>query len=307
MDPIKAYLKDVRPIPLLSAEDEINLARKIRKGDSKARETMIRSNLRLVISIAKRYVNLGVSLSDLIEEGNIGLMKSVMKFDPDKGFRFSTYAAWWIKQSISRAIVDQGKLIRVPVYMNEEIFKYKKAIEGLTHKLKRKPSAGDIAKKLKVSAEKVREWENAIAKMSSLDAPIGEEGDGQVKDMIEDENLVGPDEQVEIFMNKERTTELLEMLDEREKKVINMRFGLLDGNAHTLAEIADELGVSRERIRQIEEATLKKIRHIIRNQKRGLGSESNKILKNFEEKEKPGKKSKPKKKERKIKKTTKKK
>ena len=139
MDPIKAYLKDVRPIALLTAEQELDLARKIQKGDKKAREMMIRANLRLVISIAKRYINLGVPLSDLIEEGNIGLMKSVEKYDPERGFRFSTYAAWWIKQGISRAIIDQGKMIRVPVYMNEEILKYKKVTESLTHKLKRKP------------------------------------------------------------------------------------------------------------------------------------------------------------------------
>ena len=147
VDPVKAYLKDVRPIPLLTPSEEIDLARKVQKGDKKARDRMIRANLRLVISIAKRYVNLGVPLSDLIEEGNIGLMKSVEKFDPDKGFRFSTYAAWWIKQGISRAIIDQGKMIRVPVYMNEEILKYKKVVEKLTHKLKRKPRIGEVAKK----------------------------------------------------------------------------------------------------------------------------------------------------------------
>src|SRR5882672_6445023 len=150
MDPIKAYLKDIRHIPLLNAKKEIELARLIEKGDKKAREEMIRSNLRLVISIAKRYNNLGIPLSDLIEEGNIGLMRAVDKFDPEKGFRFSTYAAWWIKQGISRSIIDQGKMIRVPVYMNEEILKYKKAIEALTHKLKRKPRVGEIAKKLQV-------------------------------------------------------------------------------------------------------------------------------------------------------------
>src|SRR6185295_7466274 len=189
-DPIKAYLKDVRPIPLLKAEEELDLARKIQKGDKKAREKMIKANLRLVISIAKRYTNLGVALSDLIEEGNIGLMKSVEKFDPEKGFRFSTYAAWWIKQGISRAIIDQGKMIRVPVYMNEEILKYKKCVEKLTHKLRRKPRNGEIAKSMKITVGKVGELEKSIAKMSSLDAPIGESGDGQVIDIIEDENII---------------------------------------------------------------------------------------------------------------------
>ncbi|HBR14799.1 MAG TPA: RNA polymerase subunit sigma [Candidatus Omnitrophica bacterium] len=267
MDSIKAYLKDVRPIPLLTAEEEIEYAKKIQKGDKEAREKMIRSNLRLVISIAKRYVNLGVSLSDLIEEGNIGLMKSVEKFDPTRGFRFSTYAAWWIKQGISRAIIDQGKMIRVPVYMNEEILKYKKAVEHLTHKLRRKPRFNEIAKKLKVTMERVRELENSIAKMSSLDAPIGEEGDGLVKDIIEDENLISPDEQLETFFNKERAMGFLEMLDERERKILDMRFGLTDGNAHTLADVAKVLGISRERVRQIEAGTIKKIRQIIKHQK----------------------------------------
>ncbi|MDO8580883.1 MAG: sigma-70 family RNA polymerase sigma factor [Candidatus Omnitrophota bacterium] len=271
MDPIKAYLKDVRPIALLNAQEEVELALLIRKGDKQARERMIKANLRLVISIAKRYVNLGVPLSDLIEEGNIGLMKSVEKFDPDRGFRFSTYAAWWIKQGISRAIIDQGKMIRVPVYMNEEILKYKKATEKLTHHLKRRPHVNEVAKKLKVSVDKVRDLENSIAKMSSLDAPIGEGGDGQVKDIIEDENIAAPDEQLEIFFNKERAIGFLDMLNERERKILDMRFGLSDGNTHTLAEIAKELGVSRERIRQLESATIKKIRQIIEQQKKEQG------------------------------------
>ena len=268
MDSIKAYLKDIRPIPLLSAEEEIELSNRIRKGDKQAREKMIRANLRLVISIAKRYVNLGVPLSDLIEEGNLGLMKSVEKFDPEKGFRFSTYAAWWIKQGISRAIIDQGKMIRVPVYMNEEILKYKKCMEALTHKLKRKPRVGEVAKKLQVGVDKVRELENSIAKMSSLDAPIGEDGDGQVKDIIEDQTMAQPDEELETFMNKERAVGLLNMLNERERKIIEMHFGLVDGNTKTLAEIADEMGVSRERIRQVEAATIKKIRKLLKKKEK---------------------------------------
>ena len=265
MDAIKAYLKDVRPIQLLTAKEEIELSKRVKKGDKAAREKMIRGNLRLVISIAKRYVNLGVPLSDLIEEGNIGLMRGVEKFDPDRGFRFSTYAAWWIKQAISRAISDQGKMIRVPVYMNEEILKYKKAVENLSHKLKRKPRAGEIAKKLNIHVERVKELENAIAKMSSLDAPIGEDGDGQVKDMIEDESLIAPDEQLEVFFNKERARSILEELGERERKIIDMRFGLTDGETYTLAEIAKELGVSRERVRQVEEATIRKLRGILKS------------------------------------------
>lgn len=271
MESIKAYLKDVRPIPLLTAQEEIDLAKKIQKGDKKAREQMIRSNLRLVISIAKRYSNLGVPLSDLIEEGNIGLMKSVDKFDPNRGFRFSTYAAWWIKQGISRAIIDQGKMIRVPVYMNEEILKYKKAIEEMTHKLKRKPRLGEIAKKLQVPVDKIKELESSIAKMSSLDAPIGEDGDGQVKDIIEDNSMAAPDEQLEVFFNKERAKMILTTLSERERKIIEMRFGLGDGETYTLAEIAEKLGVSRERVRQLEEATIKKLRQVIKDQEEQHG------------------------------------
>jgi len=272
MDPIKAYLKDVRPIPLLKPAEELELARKIQKGDSQAREKMIRSNLRLVISIAKKYINLGVPLSDLIEEGNIGLMKAVEKFDPKRGFRFSTYAAWWIKQGISRAIIDQGKMIRVPVYMNEEIIKYKKAIEKLTHKLKRKPQFNEIAKKMKLPVDKVRELDQAITKMSSLDAPIGE--DGQVKDVIEDQSLISPDEHLEGFLNKERATEFLDLLAERERKILEMRYGLKDGNAMTLAEIAKVMGVSRERIRQVEAATIKKIRRMVKQRESSSQNDS---------------------------------
>ncbi len=268
MDSIKAYLKDIRPIPLLKAEEEKELAKLIQKGDEKAREKMIRSNLRLVISIAKRYVNLGVPLSDLIEEGNIGLMRGVEKFDHTRGFRFSTYAAWWIKQSVSRAIIDQGKMIRVPVYMNEEIYKYKKVVEALTHKLRRKPQFGEIAKKMKVTIDKVRDWEGTISRISSLDAPIGESGDGHIRDIIEDESTASPDQELEDFFNKERAMGLIDVLPEREKKIIDMRFGLSDGNARTLAEIAKVLGVSRERIRQIEVAAIKKIRQEIKKRDR---------------------------------------
>ena len=262
-DSIKAYLKDIRPIPLLTPEEEIELAKRLKKCDKEARDKMIRANLRLVISIAKRYVNLGVPLSDLIEEGNIGLMKSVEKFDADKGFRFSTYAAWWIKQGVSRAIIDQGKMIRVPVYMNEEILKYKKVIEKLTHKLKRVPRVGEVAKRMKISVERVRELERSIAKMSSLDAPIGESGEGQVKDIIEDVNIASPDAQLEKFFDRERAIGFLDLLSSRERKIVELRYGLNDGNTHTLAEIAKILGVSRERVRQIEAATIKKIRQII--------------------------------------------
>ena len=266
MDSIRAYLKDVRPIPLLNAEEEVELGRLVQKGDKDARDKMIRANLRLVISIAKRYVNLGIPLSDLIEEGNVGLMRSVDKFDPEKGYRFSTYAAWWIKQGISRSIIDQGKMIRVPVYMNEEIVKYRKAVETLTHKLGRKPQVGEIAKKLQLPVDKVKELDMAIVKMSSLDAPIGEEGDGQVKDIIEDDSLIAPDEQLELFLNKERARDILKELDDRERQIIMMRYGLETGETKTLAEIAEVMGVSRERVRQLEGSILKKLRQIANDQ-----------------------------------------
>lgn len=267
MDSIKAYFKDVRGFPLLTPAEEISLAQRIQKGDEEARQQMITSNLRLVISIAKRYINLGIPLSDLIEEGNIGLMRSVEKFDPDRGFRFSTYSAWWIKQAISRSIIDQGKMIRVPVYMNEEILKYKKATEALTHKLKRKPRVSEVAKKLQVPVSKVREYERSITRISSLDAPLGEDGTGQVKDIIADENLISPEDRMEDFFNKERAKNLLANLSKREQNILALRYGLNDGRARTLAEIAENIDVSRERVRQIEAAAIKKIKKMIQDEK----------------------------------------
>ncbi len=266
MDPIRAYFKDVREIPLLTPEEEVDLAQRIKKGDPQAREQMIKANLRLVISIAKRYMNLGIPLSDLIEEGNIGLMRAVDKFDHTKGFRFSTYAAWWIKQSVSRAIVDQGKMIRIPVYMNEELAKYKKAVEALTHKLRRKPRVAEIAKKMQVGVDKVREFSQCVTKMSSLDAPIGEDGEGQFIDIVEDTSIEAPHEELENFLNKERTMDLLEMMSDREREVLELRYGIVDGEKKTLAQIADKLGVSRERIRQVEVAAIKKLRKYFKHQ-----------------------------------------
>lgn len=264
MDPVKAYLKDIKDIPLLKPEEEVDLARRYRKGDKAAREKMIRSNLRLVISIAKRYINLGIALSDLIEEGNIGLMRGVDKFDPERGFRFSTYAAWWIKQAISRAIIDQGKMIRVPVYLNEEILKYRKAYEKLHQKAHRKPTAAEVAKKMKITIDRVKELEAAITKMSSLDAPLGNDNEGQFKDIVEDESLIAPDEQLEFFFNQERARSLLNDLDARERTIIEMRYGLTDGENYTLAQIARKLGLSRERVRQIEELTIQKLKKILK-------------------------------------------
>lgn len=264
MEALKTYLKEVRTIPLLTAQEEIDLAKKIKKGDEHARKAMIRGNLRLVINMAKRYMYLGVPFLDLIEEGNLGLMKAVDKFDHRKGFRFSTYGAWWIKQSITRYIADQGKMIRVPVYMNELISKWKKTRERLSQKLKSNPSDEQVAKKIKLPRDKIEQikfW--LTTQTSSLDAPVGEDGETHVSDLVEDQAAVQPDKSIEHMLDKERIGNLMEVMNPREKQVLDMRFGLLDGKPHTLAEVAKELDVSRERVRQIEEEALKKLRKFV--------------------------------------------
>ena len=267
MESLKLYLKEVRNIPLLTPKEEIDLTRKVKKGDEMARKAMIRANLRLVINLAKRYMYLGIPLIDLIEEGNLGLIKAVEKFEPSKGFRFSTYAAWWIKQGITRSISEQGKMIRIPVYMNELISKWRKTKERLSQKLKRMPKDEEIAKKLKLSKDKVEQinfWMSSST--SSLDAPIGDEENSQVSDLIEDKNTASPDATIGVMMDKERVNNLLDIMNDREKEILDMRFGLHDSRTHTLAEVADKLGVSRERIRQIEEAALKKIKKLVTDQ-----------------------------------------
>lgn len=266
MESIKAYLKEIRHIPLLEPKEELALAKKVKAGNKEARKKMIRSNLRLVINIAKRYIHFGVPLMDLIEEGNMGLMKAVDKFNPSRGFRFSTYAAWWIRQSISRSISEQGRMIRVPVYMSELISKWKKTNERLSQKLGRIPSAQELAKAMDVSVERIRQINSWITKMSSLEAPIGEEGEDQIKDLIEDITTESPEARVSMALDKERISGLLHNVNKRERMILDMRFGLSDGSTYTLAQIAKKLDVSRERIRQIEEAALKKLRKIANNQ-----------------------------------------
>jgi len=267
MEALKTYLKEIRDIPLLTAEQEVELSKKIKKGDEQARKKMIRSNLRLVINIAKRYMHLGIPLLDLIEEGNLGLMKAVDKFNHKKGYRFSTYAAWWIKQGITRSISEQGKVIRVPVYMNELISKWKKSKEQMSQKLKRAPSDEEVAKKLRLTKEKTEQINFWLAtKTSSLEAPVGEEEESQVMDLIEDRTTASPDSEIEKLLDKERVKNLLDIMSVREKQVLDMRFGLADGKPQTLAEVADKLGVSRERIRQIEEVALKKLRKFVNQQ-----------------------------------------
>src|SRR4030042_1139573 len=231
---LKTYFKEIRTFPLLTSKDEVELNKKIRKGDEKARKRMIQSNLRLVINIAKRYIHFGIPLLDLIEEGNLGLMKAVDKFDHKRGFRFSTYAAWWIKQGITRSISDQGKLIRMPVYMNELVSKWKKTKEMMAQKLKHIPSDEDIAKKLKVSKsqmEQVNFW--LTSQTSSLEAPIGEDDDSQVADLVQDETSASPDIVIKHLLDKEKVDNLLELMTEREREVLDMRFGLADGKTKT--------------------------------------------------------------------------
>jgi RNA polymerase primary sigma factor len=264
MEALKTYLKEIRNIPLLTPEQEIKLSKRVKKGDEQARKEMIRANLRLVINIAKRYMYLGVPLLDLIEEGNLGLMKAVDKFNPRKGYRFSTYAAWWIKQGITRFIAEHSKTIRVPVYMNELITKWKKTKERLSQKLKRAPSDEEIAKKMRLGKDKASQigfWLSTST--SSLDAPVGEEGEGQVLDLVEDQHSAPPDASIERLLDKERVANLMGVMNEREKEVLDMRFGLAGGKSHTLAQVAKKFSLSRERVRQIEENALRKLRDFI--------------------------------------------
>lgn len=262
-DSLKTYFKDIKKIPLLSAEEEIDLSNRIKSGDNKAKEKMIKSNLRLVINFAKRYRNFDIPLMDLIEEGNMGLMKAVIKFNPKRGYRFSTYASWWIRQYINRALANQGKIIRLPVYMVENILRYKKVSEELAYKLGRKPSQPEIAKKMKVTVEKLNEIDSIVTKITSLEAPIGENQTGQLGDLIEDETASSADQQLAGFMAREKIDELLSKMKPREREIIELRYGLKDDRKRTLQEAAKKFGLTRERVRQIEEATLKKLKKIV--------------------------------------------
>ncbi len=266
MENIKSYIKEVRTIPLLTAKEEIELSKKALKGDRRARDKMIRSNLRLVINIAKRYIYLGIPFMDLIEEGNVGLMKAVEKFNPRKGFRFSTYAAWWIRQSITRSVFDQSRTVRLPVYVNEMLTKYKKTNEKLMGKLRRIPTDEEVAKSMRTTLDNITKIRSSVTKTSSLDAPIDEEGGNEIIDLIEDKSSASPEVELNTFFVKERLTGLLGNVNEREHEILNLRFGLVDGRLHTLAEVSKKLGVSRERIRQIEENALKKLKKLISEQ-----------------------------------------
>lgn len=260
-DPVKMYLKDIGEVPLLSGDDEIELAKKIQEGDEEAKKKLSEANLRLVVSIAKRYVGRGMLFLDLIQEGNIGLMKAVEKFDYQKGFKFSTYATWWIRQAITRAIADQARTIRIPVHMVETINKLTRVSRILLQTLGREPTPAEIAKEMGVSEERVREIQKIAQDPVSLETPIGEEEDSHLGDFIEDDRAVTPSDSVSSTMLKETLITVLSSLTPREEKVLRLRYGVDDGRPRTLEEVGKEFNVTRERIRQIEAKALRKLRH----------------------------------------------
>ncbi len=266
-DPVRMYLKEIGQIKLLTMEEELELADRILEGDEVAKSTLAEANLRLVVSIAKRYVGRGMLFLDLIQEGNIGLMKAVEKFDVSKGYKFSTYATWWIRQAITRAIADQARTIRVPVHMVETINKLARIQRQLTLELNREPSEQELAKKMNMSVEKVRDIYKISQEPVSLETPIGEEDDSHLGDFIKDERNVSPEEYATNEMLKDEISEVLLTLTEREEKVIRLRFGLEDGKSRTLEEVGQMFGVTRERIRQIEAKALRKLRHPSRSKK----------------------------------------
>ena len=260
-DPVKMYLKDIGRVPLLSADDEIELARKMQEGDEEAKKQLSEANLRLVVSIAKRYVGRGMLFLDLIQEGNLGLMKAVEKFDYQKGFKFSTYATWWIRQAITRAIADQARTIRIPVHMVETINKLTRVSRILLQKYGREPTPAEIAAEMNISEERVREIQKIAQDPVSLETPIGEEEDSHLGDFIEDETTVTPSDSVSTTMLKETLLSVLNSLTPREEKVLRLRYGVDDGRPRTLEEVGREFNVTRERIRQIEAKALRKLRH----------------------------------------------
>ena len=266
-DPVRMYLKEIGKVPLLTAEEELEIAQRMAAGDEEARKKLSESNLRLVVSIAKRYVGRGMQFLDLIQEGNLGLIKAVEKFDYSKGYKFSTYATWWIRQAITRAIADQARTIRIPVHMVETINKLIRVSRQLLQEYGREPTPEEIAKEMGVSEEKVREITKIAQEPVSLETPIGEEEDSHLGDFIPDDDIPAPAEAAAFTMLKEQLTDVLDTLTPREEKVLRLRFGLDDGRARTLEEVGREFNVTRERIRQIEAKALRKLRHPSRSKK----------------------------------------
>ena len=266
-DPVKMYLKDIGRVPLLSAEEEVELAKRMQEDDAAAKKRLSEANLRLVVSIAKRYVGRGMLFLDLIQEGNLGLMKAVEKFDYQKGFKFSTYATWWIRQSITRAIADQARTIRIPVHMVETINKLTRVQRVLLQELGREPTPEESAEKMGVTEDRVREIQKIAQDPVSLETPIGEEEDSHLGDFIEDEKTATPGEAVATTMLKEQLLGVLDTLTPREEKVLRLRYGIDDGKPRTLEEVGKEFNVTRERIRQIEAKALRKLRHPSRSKK----------------------------------------
>ena len=266
-DPVRMYLKEIGRIPLLTPDEELALSERINNNDEDAKRILAESNLRLVVSIAKRYVGRGLLFLDLIQEGNIGLMKAVDKFDSNRGYKFSTYATWWIRQAITRALADQARTIRVPVHMVETINKMVRVQRQLTLELNREPSEEEIAKKMNVSVDKVREVIKISQDPVSLETPIGEEDDSHLGDFIKDESSLSPEEYTENEILKEEIDDVLQSLQHREQEVLRLRFGLKDGTCHTLEEVGKKFNVTRERIRQIEAKALRKLRHPSRAKK----------------------------------------
>ena len=266
-DPVKMYLKDIGSVTLLSSEEEIELAKKMEEGDVRAKERLSEANLRLVVSIAKRYVGRGMQFLDLIQEGNLGLMKAVEKFDYRKGYKFSTYATWWIRQAITRAIADQARTIRIPVHMVETINRQVKVSRMLLQKLGREPTPAEIAEEMQISESRVIEIQKIAQDPVSLETPIGEEEDSHIGDFLEDESAISPSEKVNFTMLKEQLINVLDTLTPREERVLRLRYGIDDGRPRTLEEVGKEFNVTRERIRQIEAKALRKLRHPSRSKR----------------------------------------
>ncbi len=288
---LRDYFREIRKIPVLSAQEERELAKKAQKGDEEARVKLIRSNLRLVVKIARKYERLGLPLADLIEEGNIGLIKALERFNPRLGYRFSTYASWWIRQHVIRAIANQARTVRIPVYMGELLHKMRKVTEKLTHRYGRKPTDKELSRELKIPIEKVQQLKLASQTITSLDKPVSEEGEADFIDLLQDDEIEAVDELVNLF-KKEEVEELLSMMDERSRQIIRMRFGLDTGLPKTLAEVARKFKITRERVRQIEKEALSKMREILLGETHSVEKKSSPSLKLKEKKRKKFKKEK---------------